>query len=227
MSNVNYIKQSSIKTKKKLKEYSLFAGSIPVVFKERFKNEIDIKQILKKIEKRIPKNLFQNLDIIYVGDFPELNSREVESVFMDGGIYLSNNQYDDLSVYSSIVHELAHCIEKTFEQEVYGDEQIISEFLLKRKQLQGILEASSLFCKPKLYLKLDHDEEFDNFLYKTVGYDKLALLSSNIFLSPYAATDIREYFSNGFEYYFCNGGDPFFKKACPKLYNKIIYLTKM
>ena len=44
--------------------------------------------------------------------------------------------------------------------------------------------------------------EFDEFLYKTVGYDLLRDLTVELFVSPYAATSLREYFANGFEHYF-------------------------
>ena len=40
-------------------------------------------------------------------------------------------------------------------------------------------------------------KEFDNFLYKKIGYDKLSLLTSGLFLSPYSITTIREYFASG------------------------------
>ena len=226
MSNIKNIKKSVQVSNKNHREFNLY-GSIPVLIKDFFINEINLKQVLKRIEKNISQNLFQELDVVYIGNFSDLDARNVESVFMDGAIYLSNNQIDEESVYRSIVHELAHSIEKVFEQDVYGDESIISEFIFKRKQLKSILESNKFFCNSTLYLKLEFDEEFDNFLYKTVGYDNLAILTSNIFLSPYAATNLREYFSNGFEHFFSEENSEFIKKTCPKLYKKIIALTKL
>lgn len=226
MSNIKYIKNTLEKANKNNREYYLF-GNIPVLVKDFITDKnINLTRILKLLQGNIPKNLFANLDAIYIGQFPELNAKNIESVYMDGAIYLSNNQIDEENLYKSIVHELAHNLEEYFQEEIYGDEQIISEFIDKRKSLRRILESNKLFCNPILYLKLEFDEEFDNFLYKTVGYDKLALLTANIFLSPYASTSLREYFSNGFEHYYSDIKPEFFNKLCPKLYFKISSLTK-
>ena len=226
MGSISYIKSSADKAKKNNREHSLF-GSVPVMIKDFIENEeINLSAVLKRIEKNVPKKLFHNLDTIYVGRFPELDARNVESVYMDGAIYLSNNQLDEDNLYKSIVHELAHNLEEYYQEEIYSDERIISEFIDKRKNLRRILESNKLFCNPVLYLKLEVEEEFDNFLYKTVGYDKLAMLTANIFLSPYAATSLREYFSNGFEHYFSDINPEYFNKLCPKLYFKISSLTK-
>jgi hypothetical protein len=226
MGSIEYIKSSANKAKKNNREYYLF-NDIPVMIKDFISNdEINLSNVLKRIEQNIPKNLFSNLDAMYVGEFPELDAKNVESVYMDGAIYLSNNQIDEENLYKSIIHELAHNLEEYYQEDIYGDEKIISEFISKRKNLRNILESNKLFCNPVLYLKLEFDEEFDNFLYKTVGYDKLTLLSANIFLSPYAATSLREYFSNGFEHYFSDIRSEYFNKLCPKLYFKISSLTK-
>lgn len=226
MGSIEYIKSSANKAKKNNREYYLF-NDIPVMIKDFISNdEINLSNVLKRIEQNIPKNLFSNLDAVYIGKFPELDAKNVESVYMNGAIYLSNNQIDEENLYKSIIHELAHNLEEYFQEDIYGDEKIISEFISKRKSLRSILESNKLFCNPVLYLKLEFDEEFDNFLYKTVGYDKLALLTTNIFLSPYAATSLREYFSNGFEHYFSDIRPEYFNKLCPKLYFKISSLTK-
>jgi len=225
MSSIEYIKKSSNKNSSLLKEYHLF-NDILVVITSPLSNDVNIKKILKRIEKNIPKHLFINLDIIYFGDFKELKARQVSSAYMDGGIYLSNNQISDEEIYNSIIHELAHSIEKNFEYDLYGDEKILEEFLNKRKQLRGILESNKLYCEPSLYLKTEYTRDFDNFLFKTVGYDKLALLISNIFISPYSCTSLREYFASGFEHYYCSENPEYIKNISPKLYNKIISLTK-
>jgi hypothetical protein len=226
MGSIEYIKSSVNKAKKNNREYFLF-NNIPVMIKDFISNdEINLVKILKKVEQNIPKSLFSNLDAIYVGQFPELDAKNVESVYMDGAIYLSNNQIDEENLYKSIIHELAHNLEEYYQEDIYGDEKIISEFINKRKSLCSILESNKLFCNPILYLKLEFDEQFDSFLYKTVGYDRLSLLTTNIFLSPYAATSLREYFSNGFEHYFSDIRPEYFNKLCPKLYFKISSLTK-
>ena len=226
MSNVNYVKNSAKKNQAAFKQLNLF-NDIMVVVKDALPEEYNLKTILKKIENNIPKHLFNNLDIIYVGAFKELKARQVESAYMDGAIYLSNEQPSEENIYNSIIHELAHNVEKIFEYEVYGDDKILQEFLLKRKQLRNILENNKLYCDATLYLRSELTRDFDNFLFKTVGYDRLALLSSNLFISPYSATSLREYFASGFEHFFADENPEYIKKISPKLYNKIIALTKM
>jgi hypothetical protein len=63
-------------------------------------------------------------------------------------------------------------------------------------------------------------KEFDAFLYKQVGYDKLSLLTAGLFLSPYSVTTIREYFASGFIDYLLDDGI-YLEDISPILYRKI------
>lgn len=225
MSSINYIKKSSIKSAAQVREYTLF-GSILVVVANPLPEQINLKTVLKRIEKNVPKHLFLNLDIVYFGDFKELKARQVSSAYMDGGIYLSNEQSSDEEVYSSIVHELAHSIEKNFENQLYGDDKLLEEFIAKRKKLKSILESNGLYCTETLYLRPEFTRDFDDFLFKKVGYDRLALLTANLFISPYSPTSLREYFASGFEHFYCSENPEYISVISPKLFKKIITLTK-
>lgn len=225
MSSINYIKKSSAKNVAQVREYNLF-DNILVVIANPLPQEINLKNVLKRIEKNIPRHLFVNLDIIYFGDFKELKARQVSSAYMDGGIYLSNQQISDEEIYNSIVHELAHSIEKNFEQQLYSDNKILEEFINKRKKLKSVLESNNLYCADSLYLRPEYTRDFDNFLFKTVGYDKLAALASSLFISPYSCTSLREYFASGFEHFYCSENPEYIFQVSPKLYKKIISLTK-
>ena len=70
----------------------------------------------------------------------------------------------------------------------------------------------------------EYNEDFDMFLYETVGYDKLALLTQGIFISPYAATSLREYFATGFSDYYIESNHNYLKTVSPQLYKKILLL---
>ena len=77
------------------------------------------------------------------------------------------------------------------------------------------------------YINPDYDKKFDKFLYKTVGYDKLRHLVMGLYLSPYAATSLSEYWANGFEALF-SGEDPkYIKETCPQLYSKLMEIVQM
>ena len=77
------------------------------------------------------------------------------------------------------------------------------------------------------FLNTDFDLEFDEFLYKTVGYPTLRLVTTNLFYSPYGSTSLREYFANGFEAFFMKEDINLLKKISPILYGKIIELLKL
>ena len=226
MGSENYIKASVKRAQKLLKEHALF-DSIQLVIKDPFQEDIDVETVFSTIENRIPQFLLRDLDIIYVGQFPQLKARNVESAFMNGAIFISNLIVDSDTLLKSIIHEMAHNVESVYGADVYGDHDIIEEFISKRKRLQDILEAQKLYCDPRLYIQMDYSKTFDDFLYKTVGYDRLAQLTTKLYVSPYAATSLREYFANGFEHYFVDENPKYLRSVSPKLYSKINSLTKM
>lgn len=225
MSTVGYIKKSLERQLLERKEYTLF-NKVNVFIKDALPRNINMTVVISYIEKRLPRNLVYNLDTIYVGEFEELNVREVESVYLDGAVFISNKQEDEEMMAASIIHEIAHSLEEQFGEGIYGDNEIIDEFIAKRKKLIELMRAQGFeYRDKKIQVKTDFDEGFDQFLYKEVGYDRLAQLSSGLFISPYASTSLREYFSNGFENYF-TGQSHYLQKICPKLHTKIYALTK-
>ena len=67
----------------------------------------------------------------------------------------------------------------------------------------------------------EYNEEFDMFLYEKVGYDRLAVFMQGLYLNPYAATSLREYFATGFTEFFVESEHTFMKKVSPALYQKL------
>ena len=86
---VDYIKESTEKSRKKHKE-RLFLDNIIVVIKDSFINDIDLDRVLQKVKKYIPNHLFINIEAIYIGQFKELRQRELTASYMDGALYLTN-----------------------------------------------------------------------------------------------------------------------------------------
>jgi|688.fasta_scaffold136833_3 hypothetical protein len=223
MSNVKAILESYNKMKKARKEF--FINGVLFFVSDPLPDGVEPLAVKKRIEKKIPKRLFQNLDYIFVGDFPELKLRDVQSVYMRGAIYINHENQTEDGLYKAIIHELAHSIETTFGSKIYEDNEVAAEFVGKRKQLRSILKTQGHELKdPTIFIRAEYNPEFDNFLYKEVGYDKLNQLCTGLFASPYGATSLREYFANGFEHFFLN--DPeYLSKISPKLYSKILSLT--
>jgi hypothetical protein len=224
MSTEKYIKHSFEQNKKNRKEY--FIHDILLFINDPLPENIDINKVKKQLEKNIPKKLFREIDYIYIGDFPELKLRDVQSVYLRGAIYVSNENQTEDTLYASIVHELGHSIETVFGAKIYEDNEIAAEFVGKRKKLRSILKAQDIeYEDQNAFLRLEYNNKFDNFLYDKVGYDLLNQLCVGLFASPYAATSLREYFANGFEHYYLFDREEL-SKVSPKLYNKLYGLTK-
>lgn len=180
------------------REYLLF-NRIPVLIQS--KTLYDVSEVLKEIERNVPQTLVSELDYIIISDSDYLKDRELDSVYMDGVIYMSGNIESTKEAILTVVHEIAHSVEDKFPQ-IYEDETIEAEFLGKRTKLYQILASHNVETQGLDFLNAEYSENFDDFLYLVVGYPLLRNLSSGLFLSPYAATSIREYFADAFEEYF-------------------------
>ena len=182
--------------------------------------------ILKYISQRIPSYLMRGVDMIYIGQFKQLKEREVNALFEDGAIYLTNEQDDDKDMIDDIVHEIAHSIEHLYGDRIYDDNLLVREFLGKRKRIS--LDLANYSYKPpkELQHKVEFTQEIDDYLYKEVGYDVLWNFTNGLFPSPYSITSLREYFARGFEEYVMENKKEL-KNVCPVLYKKIKKLYEM
>ena len=70
------------------------------------------------------------------------------------------------------------------------------------------------------------NQSFDVFLYKRVGKNMLRLATTGIFIRPYGAVSLREYFATGFEAYYL-GNKEALHKISPYLYQKIEQLHNL
>ena len=72
----------------------------------------------------------------------------------------------------------------------------------------------------------EYNQEFDDFLHKKIGYDKLTSLMSGMFINPYAATSLQEYFATGFTDFYLNTDHKYLSTVSPELYKKIYELQQ-
>ena len=214
-----YIKASHEKALRERVEYSLF-GNVYVYVKDPLPQEIDLTMVLKKVEETVPRFLAQNVESIFIGQFEELNSREVEAVYDSGTIYLTNEQDSTDDMFGNIVHEIAHSIESWAGMEIYADGHLEREFLIKRKKLFDILSSMGYNVSLVDFMSVEYSKNFDYFLYKSVGYDKINMLASNLFITAYSVTSAREYFATGFEEYLL-GDRTELMNISPVLFNKV------
>tara|TARA_Y100001973_G_C5146926_1_gene305904 strand:- start:539 stop:1204 length:666 start_codon:yes stop_codon:yes gene_type:complete len=214
----------SAKKGRRLKDMYNLSG-VDVYIKDRLPKEIDPEFVFNYISARIPFHLAKNVDIIYVGQFPEMKEREINAYYEDGAIYVTNQQDEEMDMIDDIIHELAHSVEKNNEELIYGTGALQSEFKAKRKNLAGRLAHISAL--PDDFLSnIEYSKEIDDFLYRIIGYDILNQLTVNIFVSGYAATSVSEYFARGFEEYFI-GDKASLQKLSPVLYqiiDKLVHL---
>ena len=222
MANVN----NYIEERKEAFPEKMLYNKIVVFLKDPLPENVDLNHVLSTVEKRIPEHLSYGIDMVYIGDFEEFKERDVNAVYKDGALYVTNEQSDEDDMIDDIVHEMSHACEESYYSLIYSDEKIQSEFAGKRKKLFETLKVEEYKVDIEDFLNIDYSREFDEFLYREVGYDKLTFFTMGLFVSPYGATSYREYFANGFEHYFLH--DPqHVKVISPAVYEKIDGLVFM
>ena len=221
---LDYLREAQRQLKNNIQDFYT-SGGIHVYFKDKLTNdEVDVESIVAKVEKVIPEHLRSEVEMIIVGWFQEFEDREINAFYKDGTLCISHLQDDNEDMYDDIIHEISHSIEAPFGYEIYGDNKLKDEFLRKRKYLHDILWQLGYKAPMAFFENTEYDEEFDMFLYKTIGYDKLVNLIQGLFISPYAATSLREYFATGFTDFYLDSNHKFLQKISPVLYKKLIML---
>lgn len=210
-----YLAESLRNSKEKM-----LANKIPVVIKDQLPGDIDLQFILDTVEKKIPEHFLYGVDIIYVGDFEEFKDREINALYKNGALYITNKQSNNEDMIDDIFHEIAHACEESYFSLIYSDGKIQDEFVAKRKKLFDILTQEGYNVSIGDFLNTDYSEEFDELLHKEIGYEKLTFFTMGLFVSPYGATSWREYFANGFEHYFLEYPE-YIKNISPAVYEKI------
>jgi len=204
------------------KEYMLY--NVPLYIIHSFPKVIDVNTIIDLVKKKLPADTFNGLDAIYVGEFKDLKDREIQAMFKDSAIWLSSDNIKSFMteevIADNIVHEVAHLLEDLYPHFIYFDNKVEQEYNSKKHKLMTILKEEGYSVFIKLFFNEEYLKEFDNLLYKHIGYDKLALFSLGLFISPYSITTIREYFASGFQMFFSEEVD-YLREISPVLYHKI------
>lgn len=209
-----------LKSKAKLNETNfLTVSGINVVIKDPIDFDMSTGDLKETLE-NLPSHFLSDIDYIIFGEFDFLKKKGYNAAYMDGAIYASNSQEDNLSVLDDIVHEIGHSVEERYKNFVYSDMEIEREFLKKRSQLQKEFETSGISLPKEKMQNAEYDTELDMYFSQVIGYPTMTTLSQGIFYSPYGATSLREYFANGFEAYFFHR-DLYLKKVSPILFNKL------
>jgi len=218
MSLASYIKE---KRGNYSKSGTYFWNGIELIVKDKLPENINLNKVLETMGVMCPESLLRKINSIQIGQFDKLQNRGVDAVFDNkDNLIITNDQDNNYDVLDDIVHEIAHIAEDQYSDKIYGDDKIKYELLNKRKKLRARLEQVGYDTSQYDFLSLKYDEDFDNYLWKKVGYSNLAQIAHDIFLSPYAATSLREYWADAFEDYFMKDRK-LVRQYSPAIYDKI------
>ena len=213
----------SIKRSKKMRDHFSLNG-VSVIVKDALPEEVNLEFVLNYIAARVPFFLTQNIEIIYVGKFPEMEEREINAFYENDAIYVTNEQEEEMDMIEDIIHEISHAVEQNNQEFIYESGQLQREFLAKRRSLSNLL--SQKYKVPADFdIDVEYDRAIDDFLFRDVGYDALNQICVGIFPSAYACTSISEYWAKGFEELFI-GETNDLKQMCPVLYRTLALLIK-
>lgn len=224
MSLTDYVRSSNQKTRKESPHKRLLG--IDILVQDQLPEKVSLERVIHRVENSIPPSFVRGIDIIYVGKFAHLEEREVNSVYLDGAIFITNEQDNEDDMLDDLVHEIAHHVETKFAQELYIDGKLGKEFIGKRMRLEKILRFHGFDTSLYDFADTEYSKEFDSFLYKRVGYDKMESLIVGLLPSPYSATSLREYFAIGFENFYLENGN-FLQDITPQLFTKIEELDRI
>lgn len=215
---IKYITDSVQNLQEEHKKYSLY--DIPVHLINSFTNKIDLNSVIAHVEQIVPRHLLHNIDVVYIAYIKafEKEGRTFNAMYKDNAIYISPEQDNEEDLLDDVVHEIAHSFEKEYYNVIYEDGDLEREFLGKRNTLHYLVDKPTL---NKLYYNsTEYNAKFDNHMYNDIGYDRLRIIASGLFYSPYAITSLREYWGNGFENYLL-GDRERLKDLSPVLCSKI------
>lgn len=195
------------------------------MIKDPLPKNVDVEKVMTLLRTNLPPSCYSGIKNVYFGKFNILDKRQLTALHYKDNIYIDSTKVkDEKDVLDDLIHEFAHRFEENNSEMIYEDGKIINEFLGKRNRLHDLLAQEYDFDKGDInyfdFINTEYDKDFDSFLYKDVGYEKITNLAPTLFIRPYAATSVREYFATGFEDYYLNGGLQL-KNISPVLYDRI------
>ncbi len=221
---LSYIQQAQTRLLESVNSFYTPTG-IHVYYKDELSNEeISVERVIDKVENTVPSHLLSEVEMVIIGWFKEFEERKLNAFYKDGTLYISNIQDDEDDMYDDMIHEISHSLESALGYEIYGDQKIQTEFLQKRKFLYDLLKGVGYNLPLSLFMNPEYNKNFDMLLYQKIGYNKLAAIMKGLFITPYAATSLQEYFATGFTEFYLDSNHNFFKKVSPELYKKLLLL---
>jgi len=202
-------------------------NGLHVYFKDELLNDdLNVEKVISKFESLLPKDFSSLVEMIIIGQFEEFEERSINAFYDSGTIYVSNIQDNFNDLLDDIIHETAHAVEEQYGFEIYGDRKIHDEFIQKRMFLHDLLWNMDYRAPRSFFKDVEFNQEFDDFLFKKVGYENFRKATSGVFLSPYSATSLREYFATAFTEFYMNSDHKFLSKVAKAPFEKIISISQ-
>jgi len=195
-------------------------NGVDVEINDELPDNFNVRAIFKTIEKRIPSHFFTNLNKIKIENDEEFRERDINALYRNNEFIISPKQKNANDLIDDIVHEFAHHVETLFTEQIYSDEKIKNEFLKKRQEMKFEIQSEGYWVGDYDFDNLKFDEKFDTFLYSRLGRNMLRMITTGLFIRPYASISLREYFATGFEAYYL-GKQNSLEKISPMLFDKI------
>ena len=195
-------------------------NGVDVEINDELPENFNVRSIFKAIEQKIPSHFFVNLNKIRIENDEEFRKRDINALYRDNQFIISPKQKNENDLIDDIVHEFAHHVETLFTEEIYSDEKIKNEFIRKRQEMKFEIQSEGYWVGDYDFDQLKFDERFDTFLYSRLGPNMLRMVTTGLFIRPYASVSLREYFATGFEAYYL-GKQNSLEKISPMLFDKI------
>ena len=221
---LRYLQQQQNKLMSEANDFYTSRGTHVYIKDPLISDEIDLEKVVANLESAVPEHLLSELEMIIVGWFDEFEERGINAFYKDGILHVSNIQDDEADLYDDLVHETSHSIESVYGYDIYGDHKVKNEFLEKREYLYNILTSMGYNIPKKYFLNAEYDKKFDSILLNDIGYDKLQTICQGLFVNPYGATSLREYFATGFTDFYLHPDHSYLKRVSPELYKKLLLL---
>lgn len=223
------LQQSQTKILSEKKRF-YFNRGIEFVLDKPLKKDIDIEKVMGLLRSNLPVSSYVGINNVYFGEFDILKKRSLTALHHKDNIYISSEQMSsEKEILDDLVHEFAHRFEENNSEKIYEDGKIINEYLGKMNRLHDLItqdyDLDYFGITYFDFINTEFDEKFDKFLYEKIGYEEIENMAPTLFIRPYAATSVREYFATGFEDYYLEGGLQL-KKISPILHSRIELLEK-
>ena len=125
---LNYLKEAHQRTIKNVQDFYTPTG-IHVYVKDSLTGDIDLEEVVSRLENIIPGHLLTEVEMIVIGWFEEFEKRDLNAFYSDGCLYVSPSQDNEADLLDDLVHETSHSLEELYGYEIYGDKTLENEFL--------------------------------------------------------------------------------------------------